>query len=643
MKTKLLILFAVLFSAYSVSAQPFSGGDMFLEHVAGNDYRINVVWYRDCTAVNGPVSLPVALFCPTNPSHNFTVQVPYDSSGVISQKTCAYYSSPCNGNNNGIGIDVRYYSLMVNLPPNNQWYAEYHSGCRHYTNNLVGYPDFTLYAKINNSLSSYNSSPRFSELPIYVAYANTDVYMNLGAYDIDGDSLSYSFMAAPNSSHAIAASYVSGYSDTNFTGYSSPATIDPITGQIWCRSSNQKTVVMVVCVKEWRKVNGVYMEIGEVHRDIEMKFIYSNFKAPVLSGMTQDSLYNTSDNVFVDTVCVHEQVNFNIHGFDTDNLNAVLDTSLKNFSISWNQGISGASFTISDNNTNHASANFQWTPGDDDIQDAPHCFTVTVHDRACNFYATNVFGYCIVVKGAKVNIVGDDEVCRGDTIMLVADTDHPEYYFEWETASQIFPYGHGVDTIYIDSDLLMSGPDLLEVRIVEGSSFQCENSDIHWIETNELPQIDLGNDTIVSPASSITLTGSSYYYVYNWSTQEQSLSITVDSIWGMPQRKIYVDVVDSNGCHNSDTILITFGPQSVNDIVPDFMKIYPVPVEDILYIEQSDYQLKELELYNIKGNLVRRILLSEERESIDLSDLPSGVYVVLGNEGIHLVKRIIKL
>jgi hypothetical protein len=643
MKARIILFVVSVLSVQYAFGQHFSGAELYYEHIMANDYRVHYVYYQDCADPWFVWSYrDVTAKSTSNPSLNYMVQLTLDSIEVITQQTCTNYSNPCTGGTGAYGLEKWHYSGVFTLSPKDDWVLQHWACCRDSSNVSYMSPIF-VYAQLNNVDGPNNTSPVFTEQPTHIAYANDDVYMNLGAIEPDGDSLSYSFFPPATSGVNSSTYYNVGYSDTNFTGYSTAATIDPITGQIWCKSAISQNVVMSVCVKEWRKVNGVYIEIGRVHRDIEIKFIGYDVHAPVLTGMTQDSVYNTTDFVFVDTVCVDEQVDFYIHAYDADELVSSLDSSYKNFSISWNQGIPGASFMVMNDSSDQASARFQWIPRNDAVQDAPHCFTARVHDFACDFNATNVFGYCIVVKGPVMEIVGEDEVCRGDTIMLVADSDHPDYYFEWEALYGILLSGYGEDTIYLNTDSLLVAFDPIQVEIREPTGLQCVNTELIVLEVNELPQIDIGNDTMINPSHSITLSGSSYYYIYNWSTGQQSYSIVVDSVWGMPQRKIYVDVVDSNGCHNSDTILISFGPQSVNEIVPDFMKIYPIPVGDILHIEQSNLRMRDLQLYSADGSLVRNIELTGNQTQINLSDLPAGVYYLMSDSSVPLIKRIVKL
>tara|TARA_B100001287_G_scaffold9765_1_gene7581 strand:+ start:162 stop:389 length:228 start_codon:yes stop_codon:yes gene_type:complete len=54
--------------------------------------------------------------------------------------------------------------------------------------------------------------------------------------------------------------------------------------------------------------------------------------------------------------------------------------------------------------------------------------------------------------------------------------------------------------------------------------------------------------------------------------------------------------------------------------------VYPNPVNDLLEIELSEIANKEFELFNVFGNIVLRGELKSQKNSIDLSSLPTNVY-----------------
>lgn len=57
--------------------------------------------------------------------------------------------------------------------------------------------------------------------------------------------------------------------------------------------------------------------------------------------------------------------------------------------------------------------------------------------------------------------------------------------------------------------------------------------------------------------------------------------------------------------------------------------MYPNPVNDILNIDLNDFSGQGiLMIYNINGQLMKRVALNREKHSINVSGLKDGVYVM---------------
>lgn len=119
---------------------------------------------------------------------------------------------------------------------------------------------------IINNFSGANTSPEFQYPPIDRACFDKCFYHNPGAYDPDGDSLSYEI------------SQSRGENGQPVPGYSYPANgggtygINAVTGLLtWCSPQQSGEFNLAFIVKEWRKnTNGVYQLIGTVLRDMQV-------------------------------------------------------------------------------------------------------------------------------------------------------------------------------------------------------------------------------------------------------------------------------------------------------------------------------------------------------------------------------------
>ncbi|MBK9285760.1 MAG: gliding motility-associated C-terminal domain-containing protein [Sphingobacteriaceae bacterium] len=132
--------------------------------------------------------------------------------------------------------------------------------------NSVNLPFYIESFLVINSFTGANSSPTFSFDPIDRACLDKCFYHNPGAYDIDGDSLSYEL----TTSRGADGNTVPGYFMPNAEG--GTYTIDPITGLMsWCSPKFVSQYNLAFIVKEWRKnTSGIYQLVGYVLRDMQV-------------------------------------------------------------------------------------------------------------------------------------------------------------------------------------------------------------------------------------------------------------------------------------------------------------------------------------------------------------------------------------
>lgn len=143
--------------------------------------------------------------------------------------------------------------------------------------NSVGQPFYIESQLIIRGFTGANSSPLFAFPPIDRACLGTCFEHNPGAYDPDGDSLSYK-ISTPRGQNGQT---VLGYTDpeTPVGGYFG---IDPITGLLkWCHPLQLGEYNIAFIVEEWRKNSkGVYEQIGYVLRDMQVVVNACPFNQP---------------------------------------------------------------------------------------------------------------------------------------------------------------------------------------------------------------------------------------------------------------------------------------------------------------------------------------------------------------------------
>ena len=133
--------------------------------------------------------------------------------------------------------------------------------------NSINLPFYIESLLIINSFTGANSSPIFAFQPIDRACRGVCFEHNPGAFDPDGDSLSYEITTSR------------GENGQSIVGYFYPETgsggsfgIHPVTGLLkWCTPQFTSEYNIAFFVKEWRKnTSGVYQMIGYVLRDMQV-------------------------------------------------------------------------------------------------------------------------------------------------------------------------------------------------------------------------------------------------------------------------------------------------------------------------------------------------------------------------------------
>jgi gliding motility-associated-like protein len=254
----------------------------------------------------------------------------------------------------------------------------------------------TSLTTINLSITPCNSSPTFLSPPVPYICAGQPFTFNQGAFDPDGDSLSYVLGPCRTSTGAAQVTYFPGYSPAQPLGPDWDVQLNPFTGDITITPNpGGGLVVGVMCivVQEWR--NGTL--IGSVVRDMQITVISGCTSTnPVTGGVQNLRIGGVPAFPLSATevlTCANTPVCFDIPVISQD-------TSL-DYSISWNQAIPAATFTDANGGpqvnliTGKAPVGrFCWTPP----QQGTYTFVVTAKDDACPVPGLNQFTVLIYVS-----------------------------------------------------------------------------------------------------------------------------------------------------------------------------------------------------------------------------------------------------
>ncbi len=70
------------------------------------------------------------------------------------------------------------------------------------------------------------------------------------------------------------------------------------------------------------------------------------------------------------------------------------------------------------------------------------------------------------------------------------------------------------------------------------------------------------------------------------------------------------------------------------------ISVYPNPASDIIYLKNMTETGMYLSIYKIDGNLIQREIISDANQSVDISNLTKGIYIVrINNRTIKLIKE----
>ena len=256
---------------------------------------------------------------------------------------------------------------------------------------------------VDLSISPCNSSPHFDEIPVIQICQGSSETFNMGATDLEGDSLVYT-IGICYSAAGVPLSYNPGYTPTTPLGSSWAITLDPHTGimQFNAQPGNLVSGPICIYVEEYR--NGV--KIGEIIREMNVYAIPCTCAVdslPAITGITNLQGGTLSGN---DTVFVYAGSNlcFDLLTDDIDNFG-------NDHTLTWDQNIPGATFTDTTGTVadtivaTDPIGRFCWTP----ITAGTYRFTARVRDPYCiaNAYAVDELTITLIVQDTSLVWPGD--------------------------------------------------------------------------------------------------------------------------------------------------------------------------------------------------------------------------------------------
>ncbi|MCB9235969.1 MAG: gliding motility-associated C-terminal domain-containing protein [Bacteroidia bacterium] len=514
------------FSFQTAKASHGLGAEIVYECLGPNQYKVRLKFYRDCNGISAPGSVAI-----TYSSSACGVSSSFNANQVGSANditpVCPSQQTACGGNGS-FGIEEYIYEGTVNLPPGcgNDWVFGWSTCCRNAAiTTLSGASGQSIYvqSRLDNTVVPCNTSPTFNNPPVGFFCVNQAASYNPGAYDADGDSMVFSLvncLQAPSTNVV----YAGGFS--GLTPLTGGVTINPATGALTFTPTAIQVGVLCVMVEEYR--NGI--KIGEVVRDVQFRIIACSNNPPQITGINGTTAYDT-------TICVGATLCFNVNTNDLDGDNLVM---------TWNNGISGGSLTVSGNGGTSPVGTFCWTPTVNDA--GAHFFTITIEDDACPVTGQNTYTYTVnvFVSSNGMNAGPDGSYCAGGNFNLNAVAPGATSIL-WSPSSGLSnpnlfnPVANpNVTTVYTATATFPDG---------------CVLQDNAQVTVNPNPVISVSPATTYGcPGGSFLLTGASTSTITNWSWNPGPLPNTQSVTVSPGSSTSYtVTATDNNGCIGTGT------------------------------------------------------------------------------------------
>lgn len=191
---------------------------------------------------------------------------------------------------------------------------------------------------------------------------------------------------------------------------------------------------------------------------------------------------------------------------------------------------------------------YEWSTGEnsfDIIVTEPGDYELTVEDN--NGCFSEAYFILAPAPPVDVNIIGDSDICEGETTLLEATFGFVSY--EWDTGETT-------------TDIQVDFSDTYSVTVEDNNG--CFGEATFDLTVNELPDPVIVGPDVLCPGEFISLSTEDPYSSYDWTTGSSSQSTTVTTTG-----TVSVTVTDNAGCSNETEIEIISGGEVDAEIQGD--------------------------------------------------------------------------
>lgn len=423
-------LFLASFLTSKVSkASHFYGADFYYTHVIGNTYKVYLVVYGDCSGTSFP-SFPgsqpqVVVYNNGNSYDTLTLTIQAGSNVEVTPVCNNQINNTVCSNPLSTIPGVKRFIYAANVTLNAlsaNWVFQFNgvmgnssAGRSNSITNITIGPAgsiIALTATLNN-LTGPNSSPVYTTIPTPFFCINKPAAYNPGTIDPNSDSLNFSLVTGLEPAGTV--TYVVPYTGAaplataagafNFNNFNGQLNFTP--------NAVQKSLV-VGLVEEYK--NGVM--VGTSMREMTFVVINNCNNNPPIGNISNNSAGSTLMDTTTIKICKSNgTLSFNINPTDIDG---------NTINVAANGLPSGATFSISNNNTTNPIGAFSWnlttaTPG-------TYTFFITYEDNGCPLVSKQTQAYTIIVlpnPSSAVSIVTQPVCSQKGQIKIIPNGGTP--------------------------------------------------------------------------------------------------------------------------------------------------------------------------------------------------------------------------
>lgn len=602
------------------------GGDITYRHHAGDTLLVTLKIYRDCNGIALSNS-PVLVSSEKGASAQFSLPQTSvkDITGVLPK--CGF-ASRCTSSSFPYGFEEYIFTGKVVLPNDSscKYTLSWEQCCRN-TAITTGAANMNFYIEttLDKCLALGNSSPDFVREPIIVLNTGQDLSLTHAAKDPDNDLVTYELahpLLGANQQISYSGSHSAkkpitflGFPNAGF-GYPAGLRFDSLTSNMSFRPTKQNEITVVsIKAKEWRKISGSYVQIGEVIRDIQLLVLSSpTNKIPQIGLLNQSNIFACTAGNHCITIPVTDK------------------DSADTLSYSYAHNLSNAVITDTTvNDTLKVTICFNVTQAM--LVSGNYFFTLFVQDDACPMVGKTEKTYHLKTS-ALVSVPHPQKFiyCESDPSVTLATP--PTGTSVWSgngvlkmgtvytfKPSYALPGWHQLNFSYLDS-LNCAAKDSLLVRVVARPSIGFTANDT----------IGLPNDTFYFTNTSTADTS----FTSRWNFGDSGSLVNT---YGYNSQHSYNDVGEytvrlfiNNGICPTDSLIkvnhIKIGSNylSVQSPVELGLIIYPSPASEMVVIEAQS-ELKEVLLTDMTGK-VYRFAANGNKAELNISELATGTYII---------------